>query len=712
MRILIVSTFFPPLNSIASHRPYSWARYWTLAGHDVTVLTTEKQEDPQVRLAVDNPGYKVIEVPSPRFLSKLKSGYQAASGGTTLKQRVKKHLFSVFHRLRNQYGIFNACRMPDFTDLWISPAIEACGELESWDVIVSTAGPYATHIVAHELKKKGKAKFWVADYRDLWNGNHAYPGLFPFNRIERFLEDKLLKSADAISTVSERFARPFIEKYGSEKVYIIENGFEPKDLEELPSESFFPDDGKFRVVYTGTVYSGKQDPSPLFEAIRELADDPSTKSLLDHLEVVFVGLNPGNVPELIAKYQVERWVRAGELVSRKEALCMQRDADALLFLPWGDPQFAGVMTGKVYEYLFSRAPIMVLGTPSMEASQKLIVDAGAGDILKGVSEVKEYLLRRLRSEKKHVDNMLREGFISRYTRESLSKKLLGNICGLLKKKPKCSVIIITYNNEKVIHKAMECLRLQTVPADQILISDTGSMDLSYLKQYMDSPHIEVFSAGKNVGFCVGNNEALKRVPCDTDYVLLLNPDAFITPDFIERSIAFMEHSQNRFCAIVTGKVLGYDIEKDKPSGLYDTTGVFQKWYGRWYDRGQGVICDENLYTQVESIPAVCGALMFCRKKALDEVMLPNQEILRSSFYMYKEDIDLSLRLKKRGWQLMYNPELVAYHCRGWSPDRKKMPRRVRLVSARNELLIHMRRPNPFAFVYSLTKYFSVLILDV
>jgi hypothetical protein len=92
MRILIVSTFFPPLNSIASHRPYSWARYWTLAGHDVTVLTTEKQEDPHVGLAVDNPGYKVIEVPSPRFLSKLKSGYQEASGGTTFEGESKETL--------------------------------------------------------------------------------------------------------------------------------------------------------------------------------------------------------------------------------------------------------------------------------------------------------------------------------------------------------------------------------------------------------------------------------------------------------------------------------------------------------------------------------------------------------------------------------------------------------------------------------------------
>lgn len=42
MRILIVSTFFPPENSIASFRPYSWAKWWSRAGHEVTVVSTKK----------------------------------------------------------------------------------------------------------------------------------------------------------------------------------------------------------------------------------------------------------------------------------------------------------------------------------------------------------------------------------------------------------------------------------------------------------------------------------------------------------------------------------------------------------------------------------------------------------------------------------------------------------------------------------------------
>ena len=65
MRILIISTFFPPLNSIASLRPYSWAKYWVLEGHEVTVLTLAKEEDPKVALNYPNPGFRLIEVPLP-----------------------------------------------------------------------------------------------------------------------------------------------------------------------------------------------------------------------------------------------------------------------------------------------------------------------------------------------------------------------------------------------------------------------------------------------------------------------------------------------------------------------------------------------------------------------------------------------------------------------------------------------------------------------
>lgn len=277
---------------------------------------------------------------------------------------------------------------------------------------------------------------------------------------------------------------------------------------------------------------------------------------------------------------------------------------------------------------------------------------------------------------------------------------------------KSAVIIITYNSEPFLDKAVDSIRAQSVPPDQILIVDTGSHCRKYLTSYEEATDTEVLYAPKNAGFCRGNNLGYAHLNKDIDYVLLLNPDAFLFPDFIENAINFMQSESGVNCGIATGVAYGYDIERDQSTGLYDTTGIFKRWYGKWYDRGQGLRCNEKQYQAIEEVPAVCGALMFCRKKALDEALLPNQEIFDSRFYMYKEDIDLSLRLKRRGWSLIYTPALKAYHCRGWSPDRKKMTRKVRLLSARNELRIHSKSFSPFGIMYSMLKYASVFVFDL
>jgi len=275
--------------------------------------------------------------------------------------------------------------------------------------------------------------------------------------------------------------------------------------------------------------------------------------------------------------------------------------------------------------------------------------------------------------------------------------------------PTCSVIVVTHDSEAVLPKALDCLFRQSRPADQVLLVDTGSKDFSFVRQFA-SDVVEVYHAGDEAGFCAGNNAGYKKLKENTDYILLLNPDAFLTENFIADAIAYME--ANRQVAVVTGTLLGYAIEKDQPTGCYDSTGIFHSWYGKWYDRGQGDRVEEGHYTDIEKLPAACGALMFCRKSALDTVSKCGKEIFDQALYMYKEDIELSLRLRQKGWQLHYYPKLLAYHCRGWSRSRRRVPRRFRLLSARNELKIHLSTNNPIWIIYSLLKYLSVYLFNV
>lgn len=429
MRILILTAFFPPQNSIASLRPYSWAKYWTLSGHEITVLTPAKPIS-KTDLNFENPGYQVIEVALPYFLELLKHSYQEKpsqieqkNNPFSVKNFLKGKTVSLFNYLRHSRGIFNSCRMPDFLDFWKRKAWKELTKKDPWDLVVSTSGPYTVHFLAARLKNKGLAKAWVADFRDTWSNSFIYPGIFPFNFLESYLEKKLMKNADFITTVSSPFASVLEKLHGVSKVHVIENGFDPEDLENLDKEPIFPKDGKLRIVHTGTIYLGKRDPSPLFSAIERIASSPSLRPLLNKLEVLFPGPYQGNLSSLIEQYKVGDWVKMPGFLSRPEALRMQRDADYLLFLPWNDPNIDGVLTGKIFEYLFSKTPILSIGCEKIEASQKLILDAKAGISLKSASCINNFLIEALtvRKEKKRLENDL---FLEKYKRNFLAKQLI------------------------------------------------------------------------------------------------------------------------------------------------------------------------------------------------------------------------------------------------------------------------------------------------
>lgn len=281
------------------------------------------------------------------------------------------------------------------------------------------------------------------------------------------------------------------------------------------------------------------------------------------------------------------------------------------------------------------------------------------------------------------------------------------------KQPTCKVIIVTHNSQKFLEKVIDSLDKQTRRCDQIIIVDSGSKDLSYFGPYKNRKDIHLIFDKEDIGFCCANNLGMDTILPDDDYVLFLNPDAFLFPNFVEQALEYMERKENCKVAVLTGTLLGYDIHKNQPTNTYDSTGIFKQWYGRWYDRAQGDVVNLNRFTEIEEPLAICGALMFCRKKALDTIILRKREVFDSSFFMYKDDIDLSLRLRRKGWYLHYIPHFHAYHCRGWSRliPRSRIPRKLKLFSAKNEVRIHLRERSVHV-LYSLFKYTLVKLFNV
>jgi N-acetylglucosaminyl-diphospho-decaprenol L-rhamnosyltransferase len=272
-----------------------------------------------------------------------------------------------------------------------------------------------------------------------------------------------------------------------------------------------------------------------------------------------------------------------------------------------------------------------------------------------------------------------------------------------------AVVIVTYASESVLGDCLAALMRQTQPPDLVVVVDNNSPDPSYLESIPADRRFVLVRNEKNVGFCGGNNIGYRLARAHT-FVLFLNPDAFLTPSFIEHALARISKPGNHAVGALTGTLLGFDVRHQRPTGRIDSTGVFQTWYGRWYDRGQGMNwSSQSKSAEPEDVPAICGALMLCRTQALEDAALRPEEVFDPAFFMYKEDIDLSLRLRRKGWRLLYEPALLCYHGRGWQ-KRRAMSHHARYLSAKNELRLSARNA-PIGLPYSLAKYAFVASIE-
>lgn len=381
MKILIISAYFPPLNSIASLRPYSWAKWWSHDGHQIAVLTTCKERDP-TDLNFDLRQFEVLSVPVPIPMKAVarQAVSQASKGGWAFSPArlmafamvVLKKWYLGFIR---QTGCFCTCRFPDWHDAWAAKAFKALGD-GNWDLVVSSGGPYSVHRVAWALKRRGRARLWIVDWRDLWTKNHHFPGFAPFRPYERRLEHRFHEAADLITTVSEPLARNLRESTAT-RVEVVYNGFDAEDFSRVLSRPRLGYD-RLTIAYTGSVYRGAQDVTPLFRAIRVLIDRGDLRP--DGIQLLFAG-KFADLSDIARQEGVQGQFHYLGSIPREQALELQYDADAVAFLEYQGTETGGVLTGKLFEYLFIARYILGIGATANSETGGLIEGYSAGRAL-------------------------------------------------------------------------------------------------------------------------------------------------------------------------------------------------------------------------------------------------------------------------------------------------------------------------------------------
>lgn len=428
MRILIIAAFFPPQARVAAARPYAWALTWARAGHHVDVLTLPTQEE------IAEAPFKRHAIAPPRLYERLRRLYRGRLKGAATEASSPTPRRSLLKRCYDRFaarGLGSSTRMPDALDLWVRPATTwARQQPEGWDLVVSTLGPYATHMIAANLKAAGCARNWVADYRDLWTENPFYPGIVPFTLLESRLERRLLRCADLISTVSAPLAEALRRRAPGKQVLVVPNGFLREELADLPRGGFFTERTKVRLVYTGALYDDRSEVLPLLRAL--VGCRARDTALAEKLEVSFAGPHSAFLEELIREMDLSTLVVQRGMMSRPAALHMQRDADILLFFGYRVASRAGIVTGKLFEYLSSGTKIWGIGVTEEDVAGQLITRSRTGRLLATDGAGLERQLERLLQDRSGETAIAPdESFIARFDRTVLATDFLAMIMAAL-----------------------------------------------------------------------------------------------------------------------------------------------------------------------------------------------------------------------------------------------------------------------------------------
>ncbi len=286
-----------------------------------------------------------------------------------------------------------------------------------FDLIVATAPPEVTLMVARTLGRRTRTP-WVADFRDLWFRDM----LLYRTRLAAWLAGPLnrwlVAPASVLVTVS-RGLQERVSGYLGREVLVSYNGF---FRDEHPAARSLHSDGRRHIVYTGRLYPGKRDPEPLFRALNALR--ATMPDLARRLSVDFYGFDDPWLRTLIERHAVGDCVTLHGFVPYRDSIALQRAADALLFLDWMSASAEGVLTGKLFEYLGSARPILVVGpSPETEAA-RLVAAAGAGRALTTDAQLVDYL-RGIVLCPRAAD--LPRTAVERFSRDRQAAELLENI---------------------------------------------------------------------------------------------------------------------------------------------------------------------------------------------------------------------------------------------------------------------------------------------
>ncbi|MCL4482511.1 MAG: glycosyltransferase family 4 protein [Bacteroidetes bacterium] len=424
-KILIITYYWPPSGGAGVQRWLKFSKYLPEFGFEPIILTVDENQASYAQhdyslLKEINPDlsvYKTKTFEPYNLYRKLTNKKEIPYGGFSNQKKV-----TFFEKLTR--FIRGNLFVPDPRKGWNRYALKKAIELvnaEQIGVVVTSGPPHSTHLIGRRIKERTGIR-WIADFRDPWTDIYYYKSLYHSKlatRFDRYLEKSVLTEADKIITVSEEVGKLLLQKIPGhiEKIVVIPNGYDEEDfdlVEPVRNE-------KFTITYTGTI-SISYRIDQFIEAVCQLPD-----RVKEQIKIRFVGNVPDEIIDLFHRKNLGALIEVLGYVPHKQAISQMLGASILLMAIPDSPDNKGIVTGKFFEYLAAKRPILAIGPLDGEVD-RMINKCHAGKLVSydETGEMRLFILEIFEQEQRGQKGSQTKG-TEQYTRRNLTKELTENL---------------------------------------------------------------------------------------------------------------------------------------------------------------------------------------------------------------------------------------------------------------------------------------------
>jgi len=431
-KVLIITYYWIPSGGAGVQRWVKFAKYLRQYGWEPIIYTPENPEYPSIDYSFEKDipaDITVLKTPiwEPYNVYRNLTGKknQAINAGfiSENKKQGWKDKLSIW--IRGNFLI------PDPRRFWIKPSVRFLSDYlkeNPVDAVITTGPPHSMHLIGMGLKKNFPSLPWVADFRDPWTNIDFYKDLnltWLADKIHHKLEREVIQNADTVLVVSRGMEEEFA-LMKPKKLRVITNGYDESDAQVGPLTL----DGRFSISHIGTLNAAR-NPRIVWKVLSEICAE--NVAFKNDLQIQLVGKVDFSVLEDIQSYGLQEQLLKIDYLSHSEAIAKQNSSQVLMLLINQSGNAKGILTGKFFEYLAAKRPILAVGPTDGDAAV-VLNETGAGVIVDFADEpeTKTAILNYYNQYKKGTLSVQSES-VERFSRRSLTGELVGLLDGFGKK---------------------------------------------------------------------------------------------------------------------------------------------------------------------------------------------------------------------------------------------------------------------------------------